>query len=144
MTEAQCPHWKCTDNLKSDCRDQNLPRYYCVRSDAVLDVYTGIRPAVMRFAAAMELVLRKNDYKGGWREIGDYKILERAYEKLEECRREMRESKSGAMRRASREMVDVANFCMMFFDNLYSMPGNDEYLENKLKELRQHKEREQR
>jgi hypothetical protein len=113
-------------------------------SDKVLEEYTGIRPEVMRFAAAMELVLRKNDYKGGWRELCSYKLLERAYEELEECRREMRESKSGGMRRASREMVDAANFCMMFFDNLYSMPINDEYLENKLKELRQQtKEREQ-
>jgi hypothetical protein len=25
----QCPHWRCTDNLKSDFRDQNLPRFYC-------------------------------------------------------------------------------------------------------------------
>jgi hypothetical protein len=120
-------------------------------SSDVLEEYTGIRPEVMRFAAAMELVLRKNDYKGGWREMGSYKLLERAYEELEECRREMRESKSGCMRRASREMVDAAAFCMMFFDNLYSMPINDEYLENKLKELRQQtkeqmrtKEREQR
>ena len=110
-------------------------------SSDVLDEYTGIRPEVMRFAAAMELVLRKNDYKGGWREMGSYKLLERAYEELEECRREMRESKSGCMRRASREMVDAAAFCMMFFDNLYSMPINDEYLENKLKELRQEPEK---
>ena len=95
----------------------------------------GVRPSVMRFAMAMELVLRKNDHKGGWSDIGYYKLLERAYDELEECRREMRESKSGGMRRASREMVDVANFCMMFFDNLYSMQINSEYLERKLKSL---------
>ena len=102
----------------------------------VLNGGLGIRPEVMRFAQAMELVLRKNDYKGGWKDMGDYKLLERAYEELEECRIEMRSLKSGSMRRASREMVDVANFCMMFFDNLYSIPINSKYLDKKLESLR--------
>ena len=92
----------------------------------------GIRPSVIRFAMAKELVLRNNDHKSGWDAIGFYRIVERIEEEIGEVHEELDSIKSGSMRRASKEVVDVANFCMMFFDNLYNLGPNVEYIERKL------------
>lgn len=45
---------------------------------------TRIRPEVMRFAGWMEESLRANDYKGGWRGMKPWQILDRLREEMEE------------------------------------------------------------
>jgi NTP pyrophosphatase (non-canonical NTP hydrolase) len=89
-----------------------------------------IRPEVMRFAEAMELKLRKNDHKGGW--------VNCDYEYLFDCARgEMQEAKEAfdlispyygediELKRTAEELIDVANFCMMFYDNVQEDSGED-------------------
>lgn len=73
-----------------------------------------IRPSVMKFARAMEGVLRKNDHKTGWKDMNNWELIERVEQELEEL-------KDADNRMSTRlvinEAIDVANFCMMIFDN---------------------------
>lgn len=75
----------------------------------------AVRPVLQQFAEAMEAKLRKNDHKSGWRqlpiealfkllmvEIEEFKIAHEFFGKDE----------------ARKELVDMANFCMMVWDRL--------------------------
>ena len=82
-----------------------------------------MRPSVKRFAEAMERVLRKNDHKEGWDELTNHHLLERMQDELQECHDEMyhrndcREPDVPNLCNAVHEVIDLANFAMMFFDN---------------------------
>lgn len=95
-----------------------------------------LRPPLARFAEAMERNLRKNDHKGGWDDCNrgylDHKLLEevfelllaRGYEPLSIVAMVVREAQ--AVKRHGKvqpEAADVANICMMIFDN---DKGNDD------------------
>lgn len=85
-----------------------------------------LRPAIRRFAEAMETVLRENDKKGGWKDCDDTYLLGRLNEEISELKEEIgclampAEFYTGPYRQQfviQKEAVDVANFCMMIFDN---------------------------
>ena len=76
-----------------------------------------IRPSVMQFAIAMEDTLRKHDgSKDGWENCGFGWLIERAQQELDEADRDY-DNNSGYHVSTALEMIDVANFCMMFYDN---------------------------
>ena len=82
-----------------------------------------LRPAVKRFAEAMELVLRDNDHKTGWQELCNDHLVERMEDELGELHVELfhiadyREPNIPDIARAVHEAIDLANFAMMFFEN---------------------------
>ncbi len=69
-----------------------------------------IRLPVLRFARAMEEVLRRNDYKDGWDNCSDHYLNERLNEEVKEYNKA----------HEPEEVIDVANFCMMIWDNRMS------------------------
>jgi len=82
------------------------------------------RPAVMRFAESMERVLQKNDYKGGWDECKLSYLIDRIKGEYGEAREKWdmvksREDYGGV----AEELIDVANFCMMFWDTIHKERG---------------------
>ena len=81
-----------------------------------------IRPAMMRFAAEMERVLRANDYKGGWERMTDRQIASRILDEAKEADRaavDLMVSHTPTQKHRAallKEAVDVANFGMMLMD----------------------------
>lgn len=87
-----------------------------------------IRTEVMAFAEAMETTLRKHDDKGGWEDCGLHWLLERVQGELKEALKKW-DAKNfrGDYNAVSEELIDVANFCMMFWGNTqryYNRPIN--------------------
>lgn len=79
-----------------------------------------IRPAVMKFAEAMERTLRENDNKKGWRGMTFEEIFDRVSDEYTEAKYEMAwVHKDEHYFRVAEELIDTANFCMMFWDNLH-------------------------
>jgi hypothetical protein len=76
------------------------------------------REEVLLYSQAMERVLRKNDYKGGWNELSLGDILDRIDVELKEAHEAWNAVKKREhYDKVSEELIDVANFCMMFYDN---------------------------
>lgn len=78
------------------------------------------RDEVWGFAEAMEAILRKNDDKGGWDRCDMGYLLARLKEEtaeLEEALRKGVNLSTPMNRKIRKEACDVANFCMMIFDN---------------------------
>jgi NTP pyrophosphatase (non-canonical NTP hydrolase) len=74
-----------------------------------------IRPEVMAFAHVMEERLRRNDYKGGWKNCKSDYLIKRLCEEYLELRDAIREKGMwGPWVRG--EAADVANFAMMIWD----------------------------
>ena len=67
------------------------------------------RKEVMLFAEGMERKLKKNDYKGGWKDCS-YDFL---YNKLQEEIKELQTAWDNCSNRMLYEAVDVANILMM-------------------------------
>ena len=79
-----------------------------------------VRESVKRFAILMETKLRKNDHKGGWDEMSLGKIFDRIRDEEIEARIAWNDVKvQEDYEKVSCELTDVANFCMMFYDNLH-------------------------
>ena len=76
-----------------------------------------LRPAVQLFAYAMEIKLRENEHKGGW------KWCDTSYLK----NRLMEEVKEWGKNNDFMEMADVANFAMMIFMK-QARSNSDEHL----------------
>lgn len=87
-----------------------------------------LRPEVKAFAEAMERTLRENDHKGGWRYCELDYFMSRLGEERMELSRAMRpifktldkndEIYPEEIEPAQHEAVDIANYCMMLWDNL--------------------------
>lgn len=78
------------------------------------------RTEVLIFSEAMERVLRKNDHKGGWGEMSLGEIFDRVQEEFQEAEDAWESVKKREhYEKVSEELVDVANFCMMFYNNLH-------------------------
>ena len=86
----------------------------------------ALRPRVRKFAEQMELALRDNDHKGGWKECSNGYLLTRLREEADEleeaisCLAMPAEFYTGPYRQAfviEGEAADVANFAMMIWDN---------------------------
>ena len=81
------------------------------------------RAAVRRFAQEMERVLRKNDYKSGWKGMHHPEIIQRLHQELHEIEREiitwqhLHRDSDRLPEKLIAEAVDVANFTMMILDN---------------------------
>ena len=72
-----------------------------------------LRPEVMEFAKAMEVVLKANDHKGGW-EDSTYDYLDARL--VEEVGEYFGSVASGdKVSKARKELVDIANFCMFLW-----------------------------
>ena len=82
-----------------------------------------LRPAVRRFAEAMEKKLRENDYKGGWRDCTDSYLYKRMTGECGELLWYLTEPQhkgrvnEDIIERIVGESADVANFAMMLADN---------------------------
>lgn len=74
---------------------------------------TEVRSEVLAFAIEMEKVLRMNDHKGGWKEIGVEFLFRRLKDECNELGRCGGEDKNEIVK----EAVDIANFAMMIADN---------------------------
>lgn len=75
----------------------------------------GLRPEVAEFAVAMELKLRKNDHKTGWRDQpieAHIKLLRIEMMELDVALDYLGDEE------AMRECVDIANFAMIIRDKL--------------------------
>lgn len=86
------------------------------------------RPDVQRFALLMEQVLRRNDHKGGWKEMLPNELIQRMRDELDEVDTEYTYYEIGnfSMERfaisTALEAADVANFAMFLADNLGQLP----------------------
>lgn len=78
------------------------------------------RYSVVIYSEAMERVLRKNDHKDGWSEMSLGEIFDRIQEEMDEAEKAWNSVKKREQyEKVSEELIDVANFCMMFYDNLH-------------------------
>jgi predicted RNase H-like HicB family nuclease len=79
-----------------------------------------LRPAVKFFAEHMEIILRRNDSKGGWEGEDAHYLLGCLREEMNEFEHALLyESKA----RIVNEAVDVANYLMMIVDNMRNNNG---------------------
>lgn len=75
------------------------------------------RRPVVQFAKEMEKTLKKNDYKGGWQHCTFEYLHAKLHEEMMEVDREIyRGIKS--RKNLKKELTDVANVCMMIWENL--------------------------
>lgn len=79
------------------------------------EILTYLRPEVLRFAQAMEEELRRNDHKGGWKNMTDVSLILRIQEECDELK--MVTWNDRPAREILSEAADVANFAMMLADN---------------------------
>ena len=89
-----------------------------------------LRNSVIRFAEQMELVLRKNDFKGktGWKNDSSGSMLKRISDELGELQRanllhrttpfDSIKKSDDRKKLCKKEAVDVANFCMMYCETV--------------------------
>ena len=77
-----------------------------------------IRSEVLAFAQAMETVLRKHDDRDGWENCGLHWLFDRVKGEFKEAEEKWDEKNfNGDYDSVSEELIDVANFCMMFWGN---------------------------
>lgn len=92
-----------------------------------------LRPEVQWFAEQMELVLKENDYKGGWKDGSVDWLIERLYQEAKELWDEIERTKrfwsdpnnSQQRKLVIKEAVDVADFAMMIADNARLSQGTE-------------------
>lgn len=82
-----------------------------------------MRKSVRIFADEMERVLKENDYKGGWQDCLDRYLFQKLNEEVREVEREYwrgdeRHAFRGDAKKLRKELVDVANVCMMLHENI--------------------------
>ena len=85
-----------------------------------------LRKEVQEFAEAMESTLLDNDHKGGWDDCDLIWLFERVEQEVEELRtalfvagaEESNILKDKYIEDIKKECTDVANFCMMVYDNI--------------------------
>ena len=78
-----------------------------------------MRSEVKNFAALMEAKLKKNDWKGGWKNESIVDMLNRLNEEVAELNQIAFESSDGLDIRD--ECIDVANFAMIISDLICDM-----------------------
>lgn len=75
----------------------------------------GLRPEVLWFATEMEQVLQFNDHKTGWKQMSEYRLLNRLKQEIIELEKALAVRMSPD--RIVSEACDIANFAMMIADN---------------------------
>jgi len=91
--------------------DQNTPHALGYRIDDGVDK----RKALKDFCDQMELKLRKNDHKTGWRDLPEAALFRLMTLEIEEFRLAL---EFLSVREAMKELPDIANFAMMLYDRL--------------------------
>lgn len=78
------------------------------------------RKEVMVFARAMEVVLRQNDWKPGWKGDLPTNLMDRIWDEMRELEVKWanRINNTSSVEDVQKELVDVANFCMMTWERL--------------------------
>jgi hypothetical protein len=78
------------------------------------------RKELTAFARAMEKVLRQNDWKHGWENDSVKALVDRIWDEIREMEVAMSNyQKNCALPEdAQKELVDIANFCMMAWDRI--------------------------
>jgi len=79
------------------------------------DDFVHRRAALQKFADQMELVLRKHDHKSTWRDKPIEALFKLLQLELKECKIAMQYFSVADVRR---ELIDVANYCMICWDRL--------------------------
>ncbi len=100
------------------------------------DKLIAIRPEVFDFALAMEIILRDNDYKGGWKEITRLELTKRMLEELAEYLNllplsdrsnlfnsflseiHFYSADKSTKKEKKKEIIDFANFSMMLYHDI--------------------------
>jgi len=80
-----------------------------------------MRPEVIEFAEEMEGVLKENDFKGSWMDIPIQYLEFRLVEEVGEYFHFAAErAEVGIMdnKKAKKELIDIANFCLMVHSRL--------------------------
>ncbi len=80
----------------------------------IVEPQINARWQVRAFAEEMERVLRANDCKGGWSDCQVSYLQHRLVEEMGEYFRSLEMNVQPTWRQ--RELVDIANFCMMLWD----------------------------
>jgi NTP pyrophosphatase (non-canonical NTP hydrolase) len=72
------------------------------------------------FVKAMEKVLRENDYKPGWHRDPPRELIDRIWDEIRELEPAVDrwERSEAPLEEVQKELVDIANFCMMAWDRL--------------------------
>lgn len=109
---ATCSYWKAT---VADSKQLDL---FCDTVKTKVD----LRPVVQEFAEAMELKLRKNDHKAGWRELPVEALQRMLLLELEEYKVAI---EFLSVEDARKELIDVSNFCLILRDRLSMLKGNE-------------------
>lgn len=78
-----------------------------------------MRPEVKNFAALMEAKLKKNDWKGGWKNESVAHMINRLNEEVAELNDVAFKTSNG--QDIIYECIDVANFAMMITDLIRDM-----------------------
>lgn len=81
------------------------------------------RKELMAFARAMEVVLRQNDWKQGWQNDSPKALSDRIWDEIREMEVAIvnYHKNCAQARDVQKELVDIANFCMMTWDRLESL-----------------------
>jgi hypothetical protein len=89
----------------------------------IKDPLKYIRPELLRYALVMESILRKNDYKGGWRQprAGTVYLFGKLTEETKELYEEIY---CNHHPEAMYEAGDVGNCSMMLFDTVWNDSGD--------------------
>ena len=90
------------------------------------------REAVARFAEQMEKILKENDHKDGWDSMSPWDIVERIRQETDELFLTLHKDPGYPWHENEKwckamidEATDVANFCMMLFDNVQAGQKGD-------------------
>jgi hypothetical protein len=74
------------------------------------------RKSVLEFAEAMEEVLAKNDFKGGWDKCSDSYLARKLSEEFAELQQTF-DFPTKFTKYTPDEAIDLANICMMIWEN---------------------------
>lgn len=81
-----------------------------------------LRPALSRFADAMEVKLRKNDHKTSWLELPPEALFKLLMVEIEEFKVSYEYMKFVGKEEARAELVDVANYALILWDRISKLP----------------------
>jgi hypothetical protein len=116
-TDAHAVHNFFVDYLK------RLNQQTMIRAKSALipvkEMHVGVRQEVQEFAMMMESVLRKHDEaKGHWGDAKTVDLVNKFQEEVREVCEEFFSTDKMYHVRMANETVDVANMCMMMWNNL--------------------------
>lgn len=119
---ATCSYWKSRHKELVSGQLEMFPIEETGTRVEIKNHGTQLRPVLQEFAEAMELKLRKNDTKTGWRELPVEALRRMLMLELEEFNVAL---EFLSVDDARKELVDVSNFCLILRDRLSMLKGNE-------------------